>query len=281
MPQDSLEGQVAVVTGAGRGIGRAIALAFAAAGATVVATSRTESQIGATVREITRSGGKAFAVRMDVTRLGSVTEAFNLIFKRTGTIDVLVNNAGTNLAYGPIWEVDPDDWVRDIETSLHALFYCSRAVLPHMIERASGRIINLSSGAATEPRPMTTAYSAAKTGAQRFSESLASAVGDSGVKVFSLNPGPVQTTLTAAQRDSPWWVEANPGTDRRYFPPERAAEYALTLASGRADALAGRFVSTFDDLEEVIRRAPAIVANDLRRLVVAEGDPLHRVSLTP
>jgi 3-oxoacyl-[acyl-carrier protein] reductase len=201
-PQDSLAGQVAVVTGAGRGIGKAIALTFGAAGATVIACARTSDEIENTATEIRASGGTASATVVDVTNEQSVANAFASILAEHGAIDVLVNNAGTNLALGQIWEVDPADWKRDIETSLYGPFYCCRAVIPSMVGRGSGRVINLSSGAATEPRPYTLAYTAAKTGAQRFSESLAAAVEPFGVKVFSLNPGPVRTSLTAGLRES-------------------------------------------------------------------------------
>lgn len=267
-PQDSLAGQIAVVTGAGRGIGKSIALTFGRAGATVVACARTSEEIEATAAEIRETGGAASAAVIDVTNEQSVTNAFASILAEHGTIDVLVNNAGTNLALGQIWEVDPADWKRDIETSLYGPFYCCRAVIPSMVERASGRVINLSSGAATEPRPYTLAYTAAKTGAQRFSESLAAAVESFGVKVFSLNPGPVRTSLTAGLRGSALGKKYFDESRLEYFPAERAAGYALMLASGRADHLSGRFVSSFDDLESVIESTRDVLAPTYRRLAI-------------
>lgn len=267
---DSLEGEVAVVTGAGRGIGKVIALTFAKAGATVVACARTPAEIQATAAEIRDVGGSALAVPLDVTDETSVTAAFAEIHAEHGAVDILVNNAGTNLALGQAWEVDPADWRRDIETSLYGPFYCSRAVLPAMVERGAGRIINLSSGAATEPRPYTLAYTAAKTGAHRFSESLALAVEPFGVKVFSLNPGPVETSLTAGLRTSELGKKYFDGSKLDYFPPERAAGYALILASGRADHLAGRFVSSFDELEAVVAESAsgAVLPGQYRRLAI-------------
>lgn len=205
---------------------------------------------------------------VDVTNEQSVVAAFAAILAEHGTIDVLVNNAGTNLAFGQIWEVDPADWKRDIETSLYGPFYCCRAAVPGMVERGAGRIINLSSGAATEPRPYTLAYTAAKTGAQRFSESLAAAVEPFGVKVFSLNPGPVRTSLTAGLRESELGKRYFDESRLDYFPPERAAGYALMLASGRADHLSGRFVSCFDDLEAVVEATRGALPPTYRRLAI-------------
>jgi NAD(P)-dependent dehydrogenase (short-subunit alcohol dehydrogenase family) len=267
-PQDSLAGQVAVVTGAGRGIGKVVALTFAKAGATVVACARTPAEIEETAAEIRAAGGTATVSALDVTDEPSVNEAFAAIHAEHGVIDILVNNAGTNLALGQIWEVDPADWRRDIETSLYGPFFCSRAVLPAMVERGAGRIINLSSGAATEPRPYTLAYTSAKTGAHRFSESLAIAVEPFGVKVFSLNPGPVKTSLTAGLRGTELGKKYFDDSKLDYFPPERAAGYALILASGRADHLAGRFVSSFDDLEAVVAESRDVLPGQYRRLAI-------------
>ncbi len=200
-----------------------------------------------------------------------VNEVFAAIKEQHGAIDILVNNAGTNLALGQAWEVDPADWRRDIETSLYGPFYCSRAVLPAMVERGAGRIINLSSGAATEPRPYTLAYTAAKTGAHRFSESLRHAVEPFGVKVFSLNPGPVEDFSHCRTRRRPALGKKYFDDSKLdYFPPERAAGYALILASGRADHLAGRFVSSFDELEAVVAESETgdVLPGAYRRLAI-------------
>lgn len=264
-----LAGQVAVVTGAGRGIGKAISLMFGAAGATIVAAARSAGEVEATAAEIIASGGKATSRTVDVTNIESVDAFAKSVTDEFGAIQVLVNNAGTHHGIGPIWEVDPKLWWQDVETSMLGPFLLSRAFLPGMLELKSGRIVNLSSGAATEPRPYSSGYSAAKTGAQRFTESVHSSLEGTGVLMFSLNPGPVLTPMNVRNQSSEagkkWYPDQH---TMSYFPAEKAAGYALTLVSGRADALAGRFVSTFDDLEALIEQADSINANDLRRLTI-------------
>jgi NAD(P)-dependent dehydrogenase (short-subunit alcohol dehydrogenase family) len=264
-----LAGQVAVVTGAGRGIGKAIATMFARAGATIVAAARSANEVAATAAGITADGGKATSITVDVTSVESVADFAKQVTDEFGTIQVLVNNAGTHRGFGPIWEVDPVTWWKDIETSMFGPFLLSRAFIPGMLEAKGGRIVNLSSGAATEPRPYSSGYSAAKTGAQRFTESVQRSLAGTGVYMFSLNPGPVMTPMNIANRANETYQKWHPGQrDMTYFPPERAATFALALASGRGDSLAGRFVSTFDEIEDVIAGQDAIKAADLRLLTV-------------
>ncbi|MCW2527931.1 MAG: short-chain dehydrogenase/reductase, partial [Pseudonocardiales bacterium] len=152
------------------------------------------------------------------------------------------------------WEVDPTEWWTDVETSLRGPFLCIRVVGPEMVKRGSGRIINISSGAATEPRPYSSGYAAVKTAAQRYSESIAPLFLEQGVQVFSLNPGPVQTTLNIKGRNSETgrrFAQTNPVN--QFMPPERVACHAVFLASGEGDGLVGRYLSVFENLEDVVR----------------------------
>ncbi|MEK6274226.1 MAG: SDR family oxidoreductase [Actinomycetota bacterium] len=226
-----LSGQVALVTGGTRGVGEAIAAALRGA--------------GADVRTFSRSDG------VDVTDRRAVEGAVADI----GAIDLLVNNAGTLDAIGPVWEVDSDAWRRDLETTVLGAFHCSRAVLPGMIERERGRIVNVSSGVATRPYPHGSGYAAAKAALLNFTETLAAEIADHGLAAFAISPGFVWTEMTEKLRDSP--------EGRRWFPgfgspdpnePERAGELVLRLASGEADALSGRFIHVRDDLDELLSR---------------------------
>jgi NAD(P)-dependent dehydrogenase (short-subunit alcohol dehydrogenase family) len=251
-----LTDQIAVITGGGRGIGRAIAETMAAEGAKVAVLSRTDKELKGVVDGITAKGGTALGVTADVTSFSDVEAAFATIASDFGPIDVLVNNAGTNLALGLPWEVDPTEWWTDVETSLRGPFLCTRVAGPEMVKRGSGRIINISSGAATEPRPYSSGYAAVKTAAQRYSESIAPLFLEHGVRVFSLNPGPVQTTLTAKGRESETGRRfAQTSPVNQYMPAARVAGHAVFLASGQGDALVGRYLSVFEELEDVVRDA--------------------------
>lgn len=226
-----LSGQLALVTGGTRGVGKAIAEALDAA--------------GAEVRVFSRSGG------VDVTDREAVESAVAGL----GAVDLLVNNAGTLDALGPIWEVDPEAWRRDLETSVLGTFHCSRAVLPGMIERGRGRIVNVSSGTATRPYPHGSGYAAAKAALLNFTETLAAEIAEHGLSAFAISPGFVWTAMTEHMRDS--------AEGRRWFPgfgspdpnePERAGELVVRLATGEADALSGRFIHVRDDLDGLLSR---------------------------
>ena len=182
---------------------------------------------------------------VDVTERNAVGNAF----AELGPVDLLVNNAGTMDAIGPAWQVEPDDWRRDIETSLFGAFNCSRAVLPGMVERGAGRIVNVSSGVATRAYPHASAYAAAKAALRSFTQSLAAETAEHGIAVFAISPGFVWTEMTERLRDSPWFPEfGSPNPNE----PERAAELVLRLASGELDALSGRFIHVRDDIDQML-----------------------------
>ena len=170
-------------------------------------------------------------------------------FADLGPVDLLVNNAGTMDAIGPAWQVDPDDWRRDIETSLFGAFNCSRAVLPGMVERRTGRIVNVSSGVATRAYPHASAYAAAKAALRSFTQSLAAETAEHGIAVFAISPGFVWTEMTERLRDSPWFPGFGSPSPNE---PERAAELVLRLASGDLDALSGRFIHVRDDIDQLL-----------------------------
>src|SRR5579859_3230581 len=168
-----LWGDVALVTGAGRGIGKAIPVALAIAGARVVLTARSASEIDQTLAEIESSGGQALAVPADVSTPAAVASLVDRAQVKVGTIRVLVNNAGVLEPVALLWEVDPDKWWHSVEINLRGPFLCMRAVLPGMIARGRGRGVNLASRAAKVPIADGTAYAASKTGLVRVTESLA------------------------------------------------------------------------------------------------------------
>lgn len=250
--ESELAGRVALVTGGGRGIGRRVALELARAGARVAVAARTGDQVEAVAEEI---GG--LALEVDVSDRAAVETMIERVESELGPLDVLVCNAGVTIREETAWEVGPDEWWRVFEINVLGVYLCCRAVIPGMIERGSGRIVNVASGAAYLPGSTTTAYSASKAAVHRFSETLAGQLGPHGIPVFSISPGLVRTDMTADAfpDDAPW------------TPPELAPQLVRALASGRLDALAGRYLhAEHDDVDDVALRAHEIVADDLNAI---------------
>jgi len=274
-----LKDKVAIVTGAGRGIGRAIALAFAKEGAEVVLASRTLSQIEETSEKVRALGGRAMAVRADVSKREDVENLVRSAIKEFGRVDILVNNAGVQGPIGPLVTNDIDNWIQTVHINLIGTFLCCRAVLPGMMERRQGKIINLSGGGATSSRPRFTAYGSSKTAVVRLTEALAEEVKEFNIQVNAISPGAVNTkmlyevleageaagekALAAARRQ----LETG-GT-----PHEVVATLAVFLASDESDGLTGRLISAvWDDWQRMSERIPEIMSTDmytLRRIVQA------------
>lgn len=268
-----LTGQVAVVTGAGRGIGREIAGYLAKAGARVVLTARTAAQLETAAEAIRSAGGEALAVTADVTDVGAVAALMERVEGEWGAVDLLVNNAGSFYALGPLWEADPDRWWTDVTINLRGPFLGCRAVLPGMIRRGRGRIINLIGGGTGTPFAYGSGYGSSKAAVMRLTECVADELRQAGspVAVFALGPGLVRTTLTEYQLHSPegkQWMSRIETlfAEGRDVPPTRAAALAVELAGGRFDRLAGRAFSVGDDLEELLVRQDEIIRKDQKTL---------------
>jgi NAD(P)-dependent dehydrogenase (short-subunit alcohol dehydrogenase family) len=260
--------QVAVVTGAGRGVGRAIAEALAAAGAAVAVASRSERELAEVVGSVRSARGTAIAVVADVTDPAAAEALVAETSDRLGDPTLLVNNAGTWHQVGPLEEAEPAVWWRDVEVSLKGAFLCTRSVLPGMRARGAGRIVNVSSYAAVAPRPFTTAYASAKAALVRLTDSLNAELAGSGVTAFAVTPGFVATALVTEVATSE--------QGRRFLPqladrtdaidPAEAGRLVVEIASGKLDALAGRFIHVLDDVDELLRRAEEVADRDLYAL---------------
>jgi NAD(P)-dependent dehydrogenase (short-subunit alcohol dehydrogenase family) len=194
-----LDGKTVIVTGAGTGIGRALALACAEGGARVVLCGRRVSLLKETVELIEESGGQALAVPTDVTDSAHVNHMMQRALSAFGQVDVLINNAGSFQQVGPLWEADPSVWWHDVEVNLRGAMLCMRAVLPHMLARDSGIIVNLDGGGgAGGPNPGASAYGSSKAALARLTEGLARELEllGSTVLVFGYFPGFVRTEMT-------------------------------------------------------------------------------------
>lgn len=260
--ESPLSGQVALVTGGGRGIGRAIAFALADAGAAVAVIARSQTEVSETASAITGRGGRAIALTADVTdRIGveaSAAEAENLL----GPINILVNNAGVAGSVLPLWETDPDEWWRTIEINLRGPMLFARAVLPSMIRRRSGTIVNVGSYAGI--RAATGGgfgpYTTSKAALVRFTDTLAASTEDHNVRVFTISPGLVHTAMTEAIdlfRSVP---------ESEWSPPEAAASLVVRLAANPGTALNGKFIHVNDNLDDLLREAERIKVEGLYTL---------------
>jgi NAD(P)-dependent dehydrogenase (short-subunit alcohol dehydrogenase family) len=263
-----LAGQVAVVTGGGRGVGRAIVTALAERGMAVAVVGRSTSEIEEAAAEASALSGAALAVKADVTDRAAVERMASVVAAELGAVDLLVNNAGRAQAVGPPWLVDPESWWADVEVNLHGTFLCTHAVLQSMIARRRGRIVNVATLAAAVAYPFASGYASAKAAVLRYTDSLAAAAAPYGVFVFAISPGLVRTRLLDEMAYSPagrrWLPEFEDRAD--WVPASLAGSLVAELASGIADGLTGRFVHVSDDLAELVAHADEIAAAGLRTL---------------
>ncbi len=261
MQNNILVGQVALVTGGSRGIGREVARALAMAGAKVAVTARNAEKLEETVQIIRDAGGECSAFVMNVTDNTDVVNTVKKVTETYGSIDILVNNAGIGALGETPWNADIDDWWHIQEVNVKGVFLCSRAILPSMVEREQGRIINMGSYASINPSPMSSSYSVSKAALVRLTDSTAEAVKENGVSVFVISPGLVKTDMT---KDVPVFQDL---PDESWIPIERCGELCVRLASGEADKLTGRFIhASEDDLDDLLSRADEIVENNLQTL---------------
>ena len=243
---------IALVTGGGRGIGRGIAVELAEAGMRVAVSARTRSQVEETAQAV-----DGLAIEADVSDRGAVERMVAEVERELGPIDLLVNNAGIASWEERAWEMDPADWWHVFEVNVLGTYLCCRAVIPGMIERKRGRIVNTGSGAAYLPGSRSTAYSASKSALWRFGETFALQLEPYGIPVFTISPGLVRTEMTdpVFGDDAPW------------TPPELAPRLVRALASGRADKLSGRYIhAEHDDVDDLIARADEVAEQDLNAI---------------
>ncbi len=201
----SLEGKVAVVTGAGKGIGRAIAIGFASEGASVCCAARTASDLKEVAGEITSGGGKAIVVQTDVTSFDDVERMNKAAADAFGGIDIVVVNAGGNLERSRVEDGDPDLWAATIDLNLKGAYYTAKSAIPYLKGRGGGKIITIGSGIGHNGRVSSSAYACAKAGAWMLTRVLAQELWEHNISVNELVPGPVATPGATAA----WQQEEN------------------------------------------------------------------------
>ena len=225
--EESLAGKVAIVTGAGSGVGRSTALALAAAGATPVLVGRTEAPLAETAAAIAATGGTSLVAPADVADEGAVARLLERAVSELGGVDILVAAAGIG-RFGPVEGYALADWQATLATNLTGVFLCSRAVLPAMAARGGGAIVAIGSGAGKQGYPNLAAYSASKFGLIGLMQSLAAEVGLAGIKTAVVNPGSILTSfggrsVEEKQRDA----AADPG--RKHLLSDDVADAVLWL----------------------------------------------------
>jgi NAD(P)-dependent dehydrogenase (short-subunit alcohol dehydrogenase family) len=260
---EMLKGQVAIVTGAGRGFGRAIAMRFAGEGAVVAVTSRSLPELQSTVEDIGRIGGRAIAVQGDVTIPEDVDRVVSTTEQELGPVSILVSNAGVPGPFGPVWSVSPEQWVAAQYVHIRAPFYYMQRVMPGMVQRRAGTVILVSAIASRIVAPYLSAYCLGKIAQTRLAAVAAAEAREFGVNVYSIDPGFVYTGMaeaTASHPDAQRWL---PGmverlqsvreSPHRNADLVRCAQRCLDLASGRYGALSGRYLELSDDLDAAVR----------------------------
>ena len=261
LPELSLEGKSAVVTGAGRGIGRAIALVLAEAGANVAVAARTTSEIEATATRINSLGRKSIAVPTDVADPDDAQALIDSALGTFGKIDILVNNAGKltrgpavplpdaellhpGLRGDPTFAATDDEWLATLDVNLSGVYYCSRAAGAHMIERRYGKIINITSNNGMQAFPLVAAYNASKAGVNMLTRVLALEWAPYGICVNAIGPGDYHTTMT----DATWSTAEGRSNHLDAIPMHREGDLrelgilAAYLASPASDYMTGQII---------------------------------------
>lgn len=241
-----LADRVAIVTGGGRGIGRAIAIMFAQEGAKVVVTARSVDEIEDAARQITEQGGEAIAVRCDISNEHDVANLLEETMQKFGQVDILVNNAAANLPNINVVDIPIEEWRNVINVNINGPYLCARAVLPPMIARKSGKIINISSIGGRKGARGRGPYRASKAALINFTETLAAEVYEHGVNVNCICPGGVATEMMLQ-------ITHGQSANSDLMHPDEIANVALFLASDESSAVTGAIIDAFGQTNPIFR----------------------------
>jgi NAD(P)-dependent dehydrogenase (short-subunit alcohol dehydrogenase family) len=266
----SFKGVPVLVTGAGRGIGKRLAIGFANRGAFVGLLARSKAELDLCHLEIQHTGGTAVRLRYDVGDYEQMCAATDRVRVDFAPIEVLICAAGVQGPIGPFAETSPKSWHEALHTNLVGVMNICRAVLPHMIQRRSGKIVVLTGGGTSSARPNFAVYAASKAALARLVESIAEEVSEHNVQINCLSPGGAYTHMTdqiLAAGDRAGWRETEDAQHVRItggISPERQVELALYLASDESNHISGRLIHVEDDWKKILKKSP--VSPDLYTL---------------
>ena len=236
MKTRELEGKVALVNGASRGIGLAIAKELAAAGATVIVTSRSRESAGEAAESIIENGGRAVPVACHAGRMDEIEALFRAVREETGRLDILVNNAATNPYYGPAHGLSPEAFDKTVEVNLKGPYFMMAQAVPLMIEGGGGSIVNVSSIVSLMSMPGQAPYAMTKAGLVSLTKSFAREYGPQGIRVNAILPGVVETRFAKALVDDPSvqkWISRLP-VPRAGQPDDMVAGVLYLVSEGAA-----------------------------------------------
>lgn len=241
-----LDGKVALVTGAGRGLGEGVARTMAAQGAAVMLLARDGAAVSAIARDIVAAGGKADAMACDVSDYAAVERTVAATKQKMGGLDILVNNAGVIEPIADLATSDPKVWAQNIEINLIGAYYVVRAVIGGMLAGGGGTIVNVSSGAAYRPLEGWSAYCSGKAGLAMMTRAIALETQGQGIRVFGFSPGTIDTEMQVKIRASGMnMISQIPRAN--LAPVEHAVRALLYLCDPAADDMIGQDASTRDE----------------------------------
>lgn len=273
-----LEHKVAIITGGSTGIGRAIAGRYAREGARLVLAARSEAKLKLARNEVQDLTPEKVAIcPTDVADADAVSRLMAFTLDSFSTIDILVNSAGIYGPIGLVTDIDSHKWLETIKINLFGTFLCMQAVLPTMMKNNHGKIINMSGGGAVAPFPRFSAYSTAKAGVVRLTETLAQEVREYNISINAIAPGAVNTrfldqALAAGEAAGADFTQKSiKQKEQGGVPPEKVAELAAFLASSQSDGLSGRLISLlWDNWREIPQHLDEIMVSDIyamRRII--------------
>lgn len=272
-----LKNKVAIITGGSRGIGNAVARMFLQEGARVAIAARSKTEVDGAVNDL-KQEGETIGIPADVSKERDVQNLLELTLNQYDTVDILVNAAGVQGPINPFIEVDMQEWINNIHINLIGTVLCCKAVLPTMMGKKQGKIINFSGGGAASPRPNFSAYACSKAAIVRFTETLALEAKDYGIDVNAISPGIVNTRMIeeiikagskSGEKELSLALEQS---QKGGTPPELPAELAIFLASEDSNGLTGRLISAvWDDWKNFNKNIGDITNSSLYTLRRIDG----------